>query len=156
LAAGVAEKLAQRPQRSFVSHWAPLAMAAGLALIAGAAVLRPADTETVRSKGAASAQLFVQDASGVRELSLAEPVSAQARLLVNLHPAGRKYAAAMLVEPGENSVIYSGAALNGPLPQAFEWTGSGKAMVRIVFADRPIDPVKPPRDADVIEIPLHR
>src|SRR5438105_8764716 len=47
-AAGVAEKLAQRPQQSF-SRWVPLAAAAALALAAGALVLRPADTETVRS-----------------------------------------------------------------------------------------------------------
>src|SRR6266404_277358 len=64
-AAAVAEKLAHRPQRSLVSRWAPLAAAAGLLLDTGTVlVLRPTETETVRPKGAASAQLFVQDKSG--------------------------------------------------------------------------------------------
>jgi len=74
-AAGVAEKLAHRPRRDFVSRWAPLAAAAGLLLVAGTAlVLRPADTERERSKGSASAQLFVQDASGVHELAAGDAV----------------------------------------------------------------------------------
>ena len=34
-AAAVAEKLAHRPHRSFAARWAPLAAAAGLALVAG-------------------------------------------------------------------------------------------------------------------------
>ena len=38
-AAGVAEKLAHRPRRDFVSRWAPLAAAAGLLLVAGTALV---------------------------------------------------------------------------------------------------------------------
>jgi len=151
----VAEKLAMRPQRTFASRWAPLAAAAALALVAGLQVLRAPDDAVVRSKGAATAQLFVQDARGVHELDSAR-VSEGARLLVTLHPAGRKNVSVVLVEPGETSVIYAGKAVNGPLPQAFEWTGKGEATIRIVFADRPVDPASPPRDADVIEMPLHR
>ena len=154
-AAGVAERLAHKPRQTFVARWAPLAAAAGLALIAGVQVLRAPDDAGIRSKGAASAQIFVQDPRGVHELGLA-PVSEGARLLVSLHPAGRKNASVVLIESGEISVIYAGAAVNGPLPQAFEWTGSRAATLKIVFADRPIDPAKPPRDADVIELPLHR
>jgi hypothetical protein len=153
-AAGVAEKLAQRPLRSAQPRWQALAIAAALALVAGVLVLRPADTDSVRSKGAAGAQLFAQDARGVHELQ--GPVAAGARLQLTLRPAGRKYAAAVLVEPQESSVIYSGPAVNGPLPQAFEWTGSGTATLKIVFADKPVDPANPPRDADVIEIALRR
>lgn len=154
LAAGVAEKLAQRPERT-ASRWLPLAAAAALALVAGLQVLRPADTETVRSKGAAGAELFVKDRQGVHALDAAH-VSEGSEILVSLRPAGRKNVAVTLVEPDEMSVIYDGPALNGPLPQAFEWTGKDQATLRIVFADGPVDPVKPPRDAEVIEVPLHR
>jgi len=160
-AAGVAERLAQRPKRSMIARWAPLAAAAGLALASGAAlVLRPADTE-MRSKGAATAQLFVEDARGVRELH-EEAVARGAKLLLTLHPAGRKSVAAVLIEPGETSVLYSGAAVSGPLPQAFEWTGQGAATILIVFANQPLDAAKlhgaqdAPRGSDVVEVKLHR
>jgi hypothetical protein len=160
-AAGVAERLAQRPKRSMIARWAPLAAAAGLALASGAAlVLRPADTE-VRIKGAATAQLFVEDARGVRELH-EEAVARGAKLLLALHPAGRKSVAAVLIERGETSVLYSGAAVNGPLPQAFEWTGQGAATILIVFANEPLDAAKlhgaqdAPRGSDVVEVKLHR
>jgi hypothetical protein len=129
-----------------VSRWVPLAAAAALALIAGLQVLRPADTETVRSKGAATAQIFVQDARGVHELG-GDAVAAGARLMVTLHPAGRKAVSVELIEPGETSVIYRGRAVNGPLPQAFEWTGSQNATLKIVFSDPGLE---------VIELPLHR
>jgi hypothetical protein len=161
-AAGVAERLAQRPKRSMIARWAPLAAAAGLALASGAAlVLRPADTEGVRSKGAATAQLFVEDAGGVRELHQ-EAVAPGAKLLLALHPGGRKSAAAVLIEPGETSVLYSGPAVNGPLPKAFEWTGQGAATLLVVFADQPLDAGKlhgaqdAPRGSDVVEVKLHR
>ena len=161
-AAGVAEKLAARPRRSMLSRWAPLAAAAGVLLVASVLVLRPSDTETVRSKGAGTAQLFVQDAAGTRELSAGEPVAAGARLRIALHPAGRTQAAAVLIEPGETSVLYAGAARSGPLPQAFEWTGQGAASLLVVLADQPIDAAKihsakdAPRGADVWQVQLHR
>ena len=176
-AAGVAEKLARPaapsrlPWGRLVSRWAPLAAAAGVALVAGASLVRGPGTEKnaaggvlvpgVRSKGAASAELFVQDAAGVHAIT-GGSVTASARLLVSLHPSGRTYAAVVLLEPGESSVIYSGAALSGPLPQAFEWTGSGDATVVIVLADEPVDAARihaladVPRGADVVRIPLRR
>ncbi len=161
-AAGVAEKLAARPRRSVLSRWAPLLAAAGLALVASALVLRPSDTETVRSKGAGTAQLFVQDQAGTRALSAGGPVAAGARLRIALHPAGRTQAAAVLIELGETSVLYSGAAVNGPLPQAFEWTGQGAASLLVVLSDQPIDAAKihsagdAPPGADVWQVQLHR
>src|SRR5260221_1446246 len=161
-AAGVAEKLAQRPQRSRMTRWAPLAAAAALALTGGGVlVLRPADTDGVRSKGAATAQLFLQDVRGVREFQQ-EPLGQGAKLLLSLHPAGRRNAAAVLIEPGETSVLYAGAAVNGPLPQAFEWTGQGAATLLVLFTDQPIDAAKlpgpqdAPRGSDGIEVKLHR
>lgn len=160
-AAGVAEKLAWKPRRSFVARWAPLLAAAGVALAAGIFTLRPADTATVRSKGGPGAQIFVQDARGARELT-DEPVAPGARLMITLRPSGLKYAAAVLIEAEGLSVIYSGAAVNGPLPQAFEWTGKGDAGLLIVLSDRPIDaarlrdPKDAPHDGFVLEQWLHR
>ena len=163
-AAAVAEKLARRPQRSFVARWAPLAAAAGLALVAGSVlVLRPADTERERTKGgSASAQLFVQDARGVREMAAGDAVAEGARLLLSLHPGSRKHAAAILLEPGESSVIYAGPAVNGPLPQSFEWTGKGVATLLVVLSDSKVDPTSlrsaadAPRGSDVLTVTLHR
>jgi hypothetical protein len=161
-AAGVAEKLAQRPKRSMIARWAPLAAAAGLAIVSSAALLlRPADTDGTRSKGAATAQLFVQDGQGVRELH-GEPLAPETKLLLSLHPSGRKNAAAILIEPGETTVLYSGAAINGPLPQAFEWTGQGAATLLVVFSNEPFDAAKlrgahdAPRGSDVVEVKLRR
>jgi len=162
-AAAVAEKLAQRPSRSLVSRIMPLAAAAAFLLAAGTAlVLRPTDSETVRSKGAPSARLFAKDATGVRELPPGAPVAAGARLLLTLHPAGRKQAAAVLLEPGETNVLYQGTAVNGPLPQAFEWTRTGSATLLIIFSDAAVDAPQirsakdAPRGADVVQIKLHR
>jgi len=162
-AAAVAEKLAHRPHRSFAARWAPLAAAAGLALVAGALLVRrPADTDAVRSKGAASVQLFVRDQRGVHELAPGGRVGEGARLLLSLQPAGRKRAAAVLIEPGETNVIYEGPALNGTLPQAFEWTGSGVATLLVVLSDTKVDArsirsaADAPSGADVLQIQLLR
>jgi hypothetical protein len=161
-AAAVAEKLAHRSQRRFATRWAPLAAAAGVALIAGTLLVRRPDVETVRSKGAASAQLFIQDRKGVHELAAGEPVGEGARLLLSLQPAGRKRAVAVLVEPGETSVIYDGPAVNGTLPQAFEWTGKGVATLLVVLSDSAVDAksirsaADAPRGADVLAVTLRR
>jgi len=163
-AAAVAEKLARRPQRSLAARLAPLAAAAGIALIAGTAlVLRPAVTEEGQGiKGGASAQLFVQDARGVRELAAGDAVAEGARLLLSLHPAGRRQAAAVLLEAQEASVIYAGPAVNGPLPQAFEWTGKGVATLLVVLSDSKVDATAirsaadAPRGSDVFAVTLHR
>ena len=162
-AAAVAEKLARRPQRTFATRWAPLAAAAGVALIAGTLLVRrPVETGTVRIKGAASAKLFIQDRSGVHELEAGEPVADGARLLLSLQPAGRKRAAVVLVEPGEASVIYQGPAVKGTLPQAFEWTGRGVATLLVVLSDSRVDAksirsaADAPRGADVLTVTLRR
>jgi len=162
-AAGVAEKLAHRPRRDFVSRWAPLAAAAGLVLVAGTAlVLRPADTEREHTKGSASAQLFVQDATGVHALAAGELVADGARLLVSLRPEQHKRVAAVLIEAGEASVIYQGPAVKGPLPQAFEWTGKGVATLLLVLSDSPVDAKTirsrddVPRGAEVLQVTLRR
>lgn len=159
-AAGVAERIAVRPARRRALRWAPFAAAAAVLLGAGALVLRPADTQTVRSKGAATAQVFVQDAAGVHPLQ--GPVAQGARLMVTLRSAGRRYAAAVLLEPAEASVLYSGTAVNGPLPQALEWIGSGAATLLVVFSDQPLDATRlhtaadAPAGAEVVQVPLRR
>ena len=167
-AAGVAEKLATAAPRRQprVLRWAaPLAAAAAVALIAGSALVhRPAQEDGVRSKGGASVQLFVQDkdAQGVRELQASDKVAAGARLQIFLHPGARRYAAAVLLEPGEASVLYSGAAVQGALPQSFEWTGATQATLLLVLADEPLpaaairSPADAPRGADVLQVPLRR
>ena len=163
-AAGVAEKLAPAPKpvlqpwRS-ASRWMPLAAAAAIALVAGAALVRgPATEESgIRSKGAAGVELFVQDAQGLRALGREEKIMRGARIQVVLRPAGRKYAGVVLLEPGETSVIYSGAAVQGALPQSFEWTGAGAATLQVVFADQPIEnPAQVPAGADVLQVSLRR
>jgi hypothetical protein len=162
-AAAVAEKLARRPQHRLATRWAPLAAAAGIALIAGSLLVRrPAEKETDRSKGAASAQLFVQVRGGVHELMPGESVAEGARLLLSLHPAGRKRVTALLLEPGEASVIYEGPAVKGTLPQAFEWTGRGVATLLVVLTDAPLDAraiksaADDPPGADVLTVTLRR
>ena len=174
-AAGVAEKLALAPRRraTRVLRWAaPLAAAAAVALVAGAALVhRPLAEDGagpraaqfgVRSKGGASAQLFVQDGRGVRELGVAEPVPPGARLQIVLHPSGRKYAAAVLLEPGEATALYSGPAVQGALPQSFEWTGAGQATLLLVLADKPMNAERihtradAPAGADVVQVSLRR
>jgi hypothetical protein len=145
-AAGVAEKLVRKPAWR-LPRLAPLAAAAGLLLVAGSAlILRPSDDGGVRSKGGASAQLFVHDKEGVHELGT-DPVAPGARLRISLHPGSRKRAKAVLIEPAEKTVLYEGPAVSGPLPLAFEWTGSGTATLQITFSDSP---------GEMIQFTLHR
>lgn len=164
-AAGVAEKLALRPaRRSLPARVLPYA--AAVVLVAGAGLLRgplaeePREVRATRSKGAAGVELFLQDARGVRELGREDKVAAGARLQLSLRPAGRKYATAALLEPGEVTVLYSGAAVQGPLPQAFEWTGSGAATLLVVLSDQPVQNLRAAADAppgaEVFEVPLRR
>ena len=123
---------------------------------------RPVETETVRSKGAPSAHLFLQDGSGVHELAAGEPVAEGARMLLALQPAGRKRVAAVLVEPGESNVIYQGPAVNGTLPEAFVWTGRGVATLLVVLSDSAVDATAirsaadAPRGSDVLTVTLRR
>jgi hypothetical protein len=160
-AAGVAEKLAAKPRRPWTARWAPLAVAASVLLVAGVGLVTRREPSE-RAKGGASAQLFVEDAAGVHALDPEEALAPGARLLLKLSPAGRKHAAAVLVEPGETSVVYEGPALDGPLPQAFEWTGKGVATLLVVLSDSRLDAAKirsaddAPRGADVLRITLRR
>jgi len=164
-AAGVAEKLAARRQRPRFAPWtSALAAAAAILIVAGTFVLRPSTGEMgVRSKGGAPAQIFVNDATGTRVLSAGERIADGAKLRLSLHPGARKYAAAVLLEPSEASVLYDGPAVDGPLPQAFEWTGAAReARVLVVLSDQELDAKNlhhasdAPRDADVSELVLHR
>jgi hypothetical protein len=163
-AAGVAEKLAAERRRPWRAQWMGLAAAAAVLIVAGTMVLRPpADVERVRGKGGAPAQLFVQDGRGTRALSAGEPVAEGAKLRLSLHPGARRFAAAVLLEPGEASVLYDGPALSGPLPDAFEWTGPAReARLLVVLADEAIDAAKlhgaadAPKGADVTELVLRR
>jgi len=165
-AAGVAEKLA-RQRRPRFAQWTAFAAAAAALIVAGAVVLRKDDggqaMQRERSKGGSIAQLFVQDGQGTRAMAAGEMVSNGSKLRLILHPGARKYAAAILLEPGEASVLYDGPALNGPLPEAFEWTGAAReAQLLVVLSDSAIDAGKlhgagdAPRGADVTELVLRR
>lgn len=149
-AAGVAERLAApvaapRPRRSF--RVAALALAAGIAAIAGPALVRQLQRERAsdagwRIKGAAELAVWVAGPGGaVRALADDEAVPARATLRVGLSfPSGaRGFAAVALVDPDGVVVLHAGAAAPGPLPGAFEWTGAGNGTLVAVLDDRPVD-----------------
>ena len=84
--------------------------------------------------------------------------------MVRLEPSGHAYAAVVLVEPQESSLLYAGPA-RSELPQAFEWTGTARrATLLALFADTPIDAESVRRDgakaapkgAEVVQVPLER
>jgi hypothetical protein len=174
-AAGVAEKLAQQ-RKPRVAQWMSFAAAASVLLVGGSMMLRSPEAvhpveppRTTQSKGGPLVQLFVQDARGTRSLAAGEAVANGAKLRLSLHPGERKFAAAVLLEQGEESVLYNGPALNGPLPEAFEWTGTAReAQLLVVLSDQAIDAAKlqgaegargiqgVPQGADVIELVLRR
>lgn len=142
LAAGVAERLARPAARRRPARLVGMALAAGLAAtVAVPALLRaPVDDATgVRVKGGAELTLFARDGGAVRALSASDPVPAGATLRISLSPATRKYAAVALVDADGAAILFSGAAHAGPLPGAFEWTGSGEGRLVAVFSDEPID-----------------
>ena len=132
-AAGVAEKLA-RPARS---RWTarrlvgPLALAASVLLVAGVALRSGLQEDTTRTKGGATFEVFVDEAAAVRKLEPGEKIARGARLLPALHGAQGKRMVVTLIEPGESSVVYDGPLREGPLPRAFEWTGTGSATLRV-------------------------
>ena len=97
------------------------------------------DWQRLRTKGGAGLGVFALRAA--RSFSLREGEKAQAgdRLLPALEPGGHSHVVVLLVEPGEVSVLYRGPARGGPLPEAFEWTGSGReARLVAVYADGPL------------------
>ncbi len=171
-ASGVAERLARPEQRrSRLRRMVPLALAASVAL--GAAVplvLRLSVPEpATRAKGGASVVLYAQEGAQVRALRPGEPVPSGARLRLSLLPAGRRHAAVALVDDDGIALLYSGPALSGPLPEAFEWTGSGVGTLVVVLSDGPVDEkalaarlertgakATAPAGAEVIRVPLAR
>ena len=157
-AAGVAEKLAREqapvvPLATRARRWAwaaasraafPAALAASCLLILkvaagpGSVVLHEA--AGTRTKGAASLSVFAVRAARTFALHEGEASEQGDRLLPSLEPAGHAFALVALVEPGEVSVLFKGPARAGPLPEAFEWTGSvTHARIVAVYADAPLD-----------------
>ena len=161
-AAGVAEKLAhaQRPPR--FARWAPLAAAAALLLTVGTTLtLRQTDDGRVRSKGGAAVALFQRTGA---EVHAVRSVVGPGPIMVHLEPAGHAYAAVVLVEPQESSLLYAGPS-RAELPEAFEWTGTARrATLLTVFADKPLDGEAlrrdgakgAPKGAEVVQVPLER
>ena len=101
--------------------------------------LRPPRELGTYVKGGAGMMLYVQDCSGTRFLPEGEPVAPGGRLLLELAPAGHRFAAAALIDADGAALLYDGPARPGPLPDAFEWTGSGRARLVLEYADLPID-----------------
>ncbi len=170
-AAGVAERLARPERKRPYLRALPLALAAGLAVAVAAPLVlrltRPEDQ--TRPKGAASAVLFAQEGAAVRALARGEPVPEGARLRLSLLPAGRRNAAAFVIDADGVALLYHGPALAGPLPGAFEWTGAGTGTVLVLLSDSPLDAsalaarlgregagAPPPPGAEAIRIPLFR
>ena len=170
-AAGVAERLARPERRPLALRALPLALAAGLAVAVAAPFLlrltRPEDG--TRVKGGASAVLFAQEGTAVRALAPGEPIPEGARLRLSLLPAGRRNAAAFLVDADGAALLYAGPALAGPLPDAFEWTGRGTGTLLVLLSDGPLDAealgarleregagAEPPPGAESIRIQLRR
>ncbi|MFL5311848.1 MAG: hypothetical protein ACJ79H_15540 [Myxococcales bacterium] len=161
-AAGVAEKLARTPEPRRFARWAPLAAAAALLLAVGTTLtLRPSDERGVRSKGVAAVALFQRSGS---EVHAVQRVVGAGPIMVRLEPAGHAYAAVVLVEPQESSLLYAGRSRT-ELPEAFEWTGTARrATLLTVFADTPLDAEALRRDgakgvpkgAEVVQVLLER
>ena len=161
-AAGVAEKLAHAQQPPRFARWAPLAAAAALLLAVGTTLtLRPADDGGVRPKGGAAVALFQRSGA---EVHAVRKVVGPGPLMVHLDPAGHPYAAVVLVEPQESSLLYAGPS-RAELPEAFEWTGTARrATLLAVFSDKPLDgealrrdgAKRAPKGAEVVQVPLER
>lgn len=142
LAAGVADRLARAPaRRPWRSRAVGLALAAGLAAVAAAPIVSHVleDRTGTRTKGGADVTIHVRDGGGVHALAPAEAVPAGAPLRLSLAPGGRRYAAVALVDADGVAILWAGPARPGPLPGAFEWTGSGEATLVVVLGDAPVD-----------------
>ena len=166
-AAGVAEKLAHAQRPSRFSRWVPLAAAAALLVVVGAglAVRQVGDTanpdDRFRTKGGAAVQIFQKTGAQVQQIS---GRVGSGPLMVQLEPGSHRFAAVLLVEPQDTSVLYVGPARR-ELPEAFEWTGTARrATLFAVFADEPIDAdalrrggsSAAPKGAEVVQVPLER
>jgi Putative zinc-finger len=175
-AAGVAERMALAEPRRWRRALAP-ALAAGLALAAAVPLVSRVlegggggPGEPFRSKGAASLEVFVQQAGGARALAPFEPVARGARLRPAIHPGAWRQAALALVDADGAAVLYAGPARPGPLPEAFEWTGGGaEGTLVLLLADEPLDagalrarlerggpPAPPGVRVVVLRVPLRR
>ena len=161
-AAGVAEKLAHAQQPPRFARWAPLAAAAALLLAVGTTLtLRPAEDGGVRPKGGAAVALFQRSGA---EVHAVQRVVGPGPMMVHLEPAGHAYAAVVLVEPQESSLLYAGPS-RAELPESFVWTGTARrATLLAVFSDKPLDgealrrdgAKRAPKGAEVVQVPLER
>jgi hypothetical protein len=186
-AAGVAERLATGAAdrggplaRAAGPGWrrvAPLALAAAVALgvavplvgrLAGERSGLLADRPGSRLKGGAAATLHLREGAASRALAPGEPVPPGGVLRLVLAPAGRRYAAAVLLDEDGQALLYGGEASAAP-GGAFEWTGRRGALV-VVFDDAPVDgaallervarggaaAASPGGAAEVVVLPLRR
>jgi hypothetical protein len=94
----------------------------------------------LRLKGGGDAlTVYIDEGGAGRVLGQGEPVPAGAHLRLGLSPHGKSQAAVLLLDADGAAVLYAGPAVSGPLPGAFEWTGSGAATLVTVLSDGRLD-----------------
>ena len=161
---GVAEKLAQPTPRRMWSRFVPAAAAAAVLLVAVGTRIGP-EEPGVRSKGGASIVLY-QRSGATAEILAPDARAGAGPIAVQVN--GGAFAAVVLQEPGETSLLFAGEAKRA-VEHPFEWTGSAaKGSLVVVVSDRPLDgetlraaiarggPEAAPRGAEVIVRPLER
>jgi hypothetical protein len=157
--AGVARNLAAAKPHT---PWRWVA-AAGFAALVALGILWVRAADAGGHARASAAQVFVDDAQGMRPLSPSDRVATGSKLRLWLHPGEHAFATAVLLAGGTATPIFAGAAHEGPLPQVFSWDGNEPAArLLVVLSDRPLEvsrlrgPADAPAGSEVAEIPLHR
>jgi hypothetical protein len=135
-ASGVAEKLARPAPRVLrMSRLVPLAAAAALLLVVSSQITHSGSE--IRSKGGASVALFQRQGASAIALD-AEGRTAGAGPIA-LQIAGGPYAAAVLLERSDATLLYAGESKLA-LQHPFVWTGpEHSAKVVVVVSNRPLD-----------------
>jgi hypothetical protein len=164
-ASGVAEKLARPARRPLnVRRLVPLAAAAALLLVVGTQI--PRAGPEVRGKGGASVALYQRQGGSAVALDPGGTISGAGPIALQISGAG--YAVAVLLEPGEATLLYAGEAKLA-VQHPFVWTGAARrATLVVVASDRPLDgeavraavarngPSGAPAGADVVVRTLER
>jgi hypothetical protein len=132
---GVAEKLARPPPRRTWLRFVPAAAAAAVLLVAvGTRIGR--EEPGLRSKGGASMVLYQRNGPSAVVLA---PDAKAGEGAIAVQVSGAAFAAILLQEPGETSLLYSGEARRS-VEHPFEWIGAARhASLVVVVSDRPLD-----------------
>lgn len=157
-AAGVARTLAAGKPQAFW-RWA---LVAGFAASIALCILWVRAAGAGAQSRATTAQVFVDDAHGMRPLLPSDAVAEGSKLRLWLHPGQHKFATAVLLSAGKATPVFAGAAHEGPLPRVFSWDGNAGARLLVVLSDSPMPasslrgPADAPAGSEFTEIPLRR